>query len=170
MRHNLITLFTLFLLATSLTGCNGDQSIRDLREHIAELKKNEAMKQSKITLPLMKLPPATTYTATGLRAPVEGAKPIVINRQTTTTNPLQAYPMSVLRFVGTVTKDGTVIAYIMTPDNMIYQVKQGDFLGDHQGKVTAIETSRVSVTEQNTEPGKSGLNRVVTLQLKDTQQ
>jgi Tfp pilus assembly protein PilP len=76
----------------------------------------------------------------------------------------------VLRFVGTVTQNGSTIAFISAPDNKIYQIKAGDIIGDHDSEVTQIDSDRISMIEQYSENGSTPMKRVVTLQLKEVSQ
>ncbi len=52
--------------------------------------------------------------------------------------PLEAYPMESLKFVGVVSKKNTIFATIQTPDNLIYQIRPGSHLGEKFGVVTAL--------------------------------
>src|SRR5437762_14074834 len=49
--------------------------------------------------------------------------------------PLEAYPLDSMRMVGSVTKSGRPYA-LLKVDNLLYQVKQGDYLGQNYGKIT----------------------------------
>ncbi len=82
-------------------------------------------------------------------------------------NPLQAYPLSVLRFIGTLSRGNIIFAFIMSPDQMVYQVKQGDMIGDRNGKIISIYPDRINVMEQDTTFGTQSVQRIVTLQLKE---
>lgn len=52
--------------------------------------------------------------------------------------PLEAYPLESLKFVGVLSKKSTIFATIQTPDNMLYQVKPGSHLGEKFGVITAL--------------------------------
>lgn len=56
--------------------------------------------------------------------------------------PLEAYPLESLKFVGVLSKKGKSFATIQTPDNLIYQVKPGAHMGEKYGVVTALEENR----------------------------
>ena len=61
--------------------------------------------------------------------------------------PLEAYPLSSLKFVGFLAKEKLKYALIRTPDAGIQQVKVGNYIGQNFGMVTAISDSEVSVKE-----------------------
>ncbi len=145
-------------------SCSSDSHLQDLQQFVSQIKQSESNKP----FTAWQIPTVTTitYQASSLRSPfqdiaAEGTKK-------TYTTPLQAYPLTTLRFTGTVIQPGSAsIAYVLTPDNMVYQVKEGDPVGDHDGKVTGIRSDRLIVTEQDTENNKQE-TRVITLRLKDT--
>jgi len=56
--------------------------------------------------------------------------------------PLEAYPLENLKFVGVLSKKNSMFATIQTPDNMVYQVKPGSHLGEKFGVVTALAENR----------------------------
>lgn len=152
------------LLFTLLSACDSNEPANDLQQFANQLKHVEANKLSKtIAIPLS---PSVTYQADNLRSPFQ--EPALPTAPVgSISSPLQAYPLTTLRFAGTVTQANNIsIAYILTPDNMIYQVKEGDTIGDHHGKVTRIQSDRLMITEQDSE-NKNQAKRVITLQLKD---
>jgi len=56
--------------------------------------------------------------------------------------PLEAYPLESLKFVGVLSKKNSMFATIQTPDNMVYQVKPGSHLGEKFGVITALAENR----------------------------
>ncbi|HSI45763.1 MAG TPA: pilus assembly protein PilP [Methylophilus sp.] len=52
--------------------------------------------------------------------------------------PLEAYPLEGLKFVGVLSKKNRIFAAIQTPDNMVYQVKPGQYMGENLGRITAL--------------------------------
>ncbi|WP_029147783.1 pilus assembly protein PilP [Methylophilus sp. 5] len=56
--------------------------------------------------------------------------------------PLEAYPLESLKFVGVMSKKGSMFATIQTPDSMVYQVKPGSYLGEKFGVITALTENR----------------------------
>ncbi|MBC8057243.1 MAG: pilus assembly protein PilP, partial [Rhizobiales bacterium] len=60
--------------------------------------------------------------------------------------PLEAYPLDSMSMVGSVTKSGRPYA-LLRVDNLLYQVKQGDYLGQNYGKIMKISETGVSLRE-----------------------
>ena len=62
-----------------------------------------------------------------------------LNRQK---EPLEAYPVEGLQFVGVMSKQNKIFAAIQTPDGMVYQVKPGNYIGEKLGLSTALAENR----------------------------
>ncbi|SDK70445.1 type IV pilus assembly protein PilP [Methylophilus rhizosphaerae] len=56
--------------------------------------------------------------------------------------PLEAYPLESLSFVGVMSKQNKVFATIQTPDSLVYQVKPGNYMGEKLGQITALAENR----------------------------
>lgn len=61
--------------------------------------------------------------------------------------PLEAYPLESLKYVGLMSKKNATYALIKTPDNMIQQVKVGNYVGPNFGLIAAIKDSAIEVKE-----------------------
>lgn len=61
--------------------------------------------------------------------------------------PLEAYPLENLNYVGMLSKAKSTFALIKTPDNTLHQVEVGNYLGTNFGMVTAISDTEVSLKE-----------------------
>jgi len=155
-------------LCLSLVGCGRggaddlDKFLSDTRKKANESAKNEPK-------PIVKLPRPVSYKAGRLANPFapSGVTPA---SQKTAASPLQAYPINMLRLIGTVTDGLVTIAYILAPDKKVYTVSKGDLLGDRGGIIILVQPGRLNVMEQDIEDGKQGMQRVITLELKDSQQ
>jgi len=150
-----------------LSGCDSNSKFKDLQKYIENLKKEEGKETKNKTAELKEAAPVSVkYSSMTLRSPFEVLEATPAKGRIAT-NPLQAYQLDMLRFVGTVTKNGSTIAFVSAPDNRIYQIKVGDVIGDHDSEVVKIESDRISLIEQYTEDGNAPMKRVVTLQLKE---
>lgn len=163
-----------FIFAASmslLTSCDGDKKFKDLHEYIEKLKQPKiAAKDTVAQTKKIRFPVAAKYESSGRRSPFTVIESTTTGKGVVSSNPLQAYPLDMLRFVGTVTQDDTTIAFVTAPDNKIYQVKVGDELGDRQSQVVSINSDNISLTEEVSENGSAPMKRVVTLQLKEASQ
>lgn len=154
-----------------LTSCDGDRKFKDLREDIEKLKQQKiAAKDTVAQSKKIIFPTAAKYESSGRRSPFTVIETTTTAKGLITSNPLQAYPLDMLRFVGTVTQDDVTIAFVTAPDNKIYQIKVGDEIGDRQSQVVSINSDNISLTEEVSENGNAPMKRVVTLQLKEASQ
>jgi type IV pilus assembly protein PilP len=60
--------------------------------------------------------------------------------------PLEAYPMDTIVMVGSVMKKGQQFA-LLKVDKLLYQVKEGDYLGQNFGKIVRVSESEISLRE-----------------------
>jgi type IV pilus assembly protein PilP len=84
--------------------------------------------------------------------------------------PLEAYPLENLKMVGTLSQRKQVFALIKTPDNNLFRVKQGNYLGQNFGLITEIDEAAVKLKEIVQDSGGDWIERVSTLQLQDEQE
>ena len=61
--------------------------------------------------------------------------------------PLEAYPLEGLRMVGTLEQKKQMFALVRAPDNTLFRVKTGNYLGQNFGRVVAISESSVTLKE-----------------------
>jgi Tfp pilus assembly protein PilP len=119
--------------------------------------------------PTIVVPKSVVYHAESLRPPF-GERPSPDQLLTTArvigTNPLIAYSISVLKFVGTLKQKGVLYAFILAPDGVIYQVKVGDEIDLQHGKVVSIQERELVVQDQPSAGNARSGGRLVTLQLK----
>ncbi|NKI93815.1 type IV pilus assembly protein PilP [Rhizobacter sp. SG703] len=80
--------------------------------------------------------------------------------------PLEAYPLDSMAMVGSVTKQGRPYA-LLRVDNLLYQVKTGDYLGQNYGKVTKISETDVSLREIVQDAAGEWIERTSSLQLQE---
>lgn len=61
--------------------------------------------------------------------------------------PLEAFPLDALKFVG-ILKEGPIIwALISQPNGLVSRVKQGDYMGQHYGQVLSIKDNEIKIVE-----------------------
>jgi type IV pilus assembly protein PilP len=80
--------------------------------------------------------------------------------------PLEAYPLDSMTMVGSVTKGGRPYA-LLRVDNLLYQVKTGDYLGQNFGKITKISETDVTLREIVQDAGGEWIERNSALQLQE---
>lgn len=143
-------LLPVLALGVLLTACGGeegddlDQYMRDAAKHI---------KPSVKPLPEVKPYTALPYNADGsLVDPFRARKALNksnalqpnLNRAK---EPLEAYPLESLKYVGLLSRNKLTYALLKTPDNNVQQVKIGNFVGQNFGRVTQITDSELILNE-----------------------
>lgn len=80
--------------------------------------------------------------------------------------PLEAYPLDSMTMVGSVTRAGQPYA-LLRVDNLLYQVKSGDYLGQNYGKITRITETDIALREIVQDAAGEWIERVSSLQLQE---
>jgi type IV pilus assembly protein PilP len=137
------------VIVLGLTGCGGS-GMGDLQAFVKETGKDM---QGKIEpLPEVKAYEPFSYNAFDLPDPFKprkltsgggGIQPDM-NRPK---EPLEAYSLETLKMVGTLSQNGVVNVVVKTPDNAIYHVKKGNYVGQNFGLITQITDSEVTLHE-----------------------
>lgn len=80
--------------------------------------------------------------------------------------PLEAFPLENLKMVGILEQNRVTHALIKTPDNNIYRVRAGNFVGQNFGRIVTVTESAVRL-EETVDSGGSWEKREQTLQLQE---
>jgi type IV pilus assembly protein PilP len=80
--------------------------------------------------------------------------------------PLEAYPVDSMAMVGSVVRSGQQYA-LLKVDNLLYQVKAGDYLGQNYGKIVKITETDVSFREIVQDAAGEWIERMSALQLQE---
>jgi type IV pilus assembly protein PilP len=80
--------------------------------------------------------------------------------------PLEAYPLDSMSMVGSVAKQGQPFA-LLRVDNLLYQVKVGDYLGQNYGRITGIAETEIALREVVQDAAGEWTERPATLQLQE---
>lgn len=80
--------------------------------------------------------------------------------------PLEAYPLDAMSLVGSIVKAGQPVALVKV-DNLLYQVKLGNYLGLSYGKVVKITEAEVTLREIVQDAVGEWIERIATLQLQE---
>lgn len=146
-------------LVSFLVACDRQEKLKELHKHIAHLKETASTK--KHTDLVIEAPTPATYQAATLRHPFEEGE--VDHKKGGEAQPLVGYPLSMLRFMGTVWQNNEFFGFIQAPDNKIYTIKVGNLIGDQQGKVVNIYEDHLEVREQVFENGELVSQRIVNI-------
>jgi type IV pilus assembly protein PilP len=156
-------------IVLGLTGCGGG-GMADLQTFVKETGKDM---QGKIEpLPEVKAYEPFSYNAFDLPDPFKprkltsgggGIQPDM-NRPK---EPLEAYSLETLKMVGTLSQNGVVNVVVKTPDNAIYHVKKGNYVGQNFGLITQITDSEVTLHEIVQDSAGDWSERTSTLMLQE---
>jgi type IV pilus assembly protein PilP len=135
--------------AMLLAGCGGTGD-EDLRAWMSE---QGAAARGKIE-PIPAIRPYEAFTYNAFDQP-EPFKPRKIETGKGTRGPdltrrkeaLESYPLETLKMVGTLQRGRATVGLVRANDNKVYQVRQGNYVGQNFGVVTAIGEGEVTLKE-----------------------
>ena len=150
---------TMAVLVTVIGGCStGDMS--DLRQQIAAIKAKPPGRIDPV--PQINPVPPYPYVVSAKRDPfaytvpaqVTAPKPEVTEAVESgptppvhNPEPLEAFPLDTLKYVGLLEKGGEVWAIITAPDQLVYRVKHQNFLGQNYGQIVGISETELDIVE-----------------------
>ena len=80
--------------------------------------------------------------------------------------PLEAYPLDAMTMVGSLTKEGRPVA-LLRVDNLLYQVRPGNYLGQNYGRIVKVGETEVVLREIVQDSAGEWIERPATLQLQE---
>jgi type IV pilus assembly protein PilP len=80
--------------------------------------------------------------------------------------PLEAYPLDTMSMVGSLVKQGQPVALVKV-DNLLYQVRPGNYLGQNYGRITKVGESEVVLRELVQDASGEWVERSATLNLQE---
>jgi type IV pilus assembly protein PilP len=80
--------------------------------------------------------------------------------------PLEAYPLDAMTMVGSLDRGGRRVALVKV-DNLLHQVRTGNYLGQNYGLVTKVSEQDVTLREIVQDAAGEWIERVTTLQLQE---
>src|SRR5512143_1780837 len=132
----------------ALAGCSNDMD--EMRAKIDEIKS----RPSRGIEPLPEVKPYETfeYAATDLRSPFEVGIPasVATGIRPDSSRPrefLEQFSLDPLRMVGTLKLQGRTFGLVQTRDGLVHRVLPGNHVGQNDGRITAIEDGKISLTE-----------------------
>lgn len=143
----------------------------NLESWVAEVKAKPAPPLD--PLPVMQQFETFEYAAQSLRDPFSraftdqsdgaGPRPDSSRRKQT----LEQFPLDSLDMVGTLGRGAGLIALVMAPDKVTYRVVPGNYMGQSDGRVTAVFEDRIEVVELVPDGAGGWLERPATVALED---
>lgn len=80
--------------------------------------------------------------------------------------PLEAYPLDTMSMVGSLNRQGQLVALVKV-DNLLYQVRAGQYLGQNYGRITKISETEVVLREIVQDAVGEWIERPAALQLQE---
>jgi len=133
--------------------------MEQLKQKIKSIRTNaeKNLKKTKISLEF----PAGVKFVNALESNNVGGSTPEIKKSST--HPLTEYPLNTYQFLGMMIENNQHLAYLLGPDNITYQIKEGDVLGNLQGRVVKINDDHIEVLESNIIPGQRPKKRIVSI-------
>ena len=167
------------VVALVLVGC-GASSEDELRQWMQEQKSQTRPKVTPISEPKQFKP--ESYTQVTAIEPFSSQKLTqALKRDSTQTavsgaliapelarrkEALESFPLDTMALVGSLIKTGQPVALVKV-DNLLYQVRPGNYLGQNYGRVMMIAETEVSVREIVQDAAGEWIERTATLQLQE---
>ncbi len=149
MKQRLSMLLVSMIAALAISGC-GSGGEDDLKAWMAT---QGAEARGKIApIPPIRPYEAFTYNAFAQADPfvprkIESAKgtkgPDLARRK----EALEAFPLETLKMVGTLQRGKAMIGLVKASDNRVFQVRQGNYIGQNFGVITGVNESEISLKE-----------------------
>jgi type IV pilus assembly protein PilP len=174
-----IYILLLILLSALLVGCVSSRE-DDIRAWMVQERNQTKPRVAPITPPKQFIPePYTNATAIEPFSNLKLTQALKRDSAQATSNgalvapelarrkePLEAFPLDAMQLVGSILKGGQPVALVKV-DNLLYQVKPGNYLGLNFGRVSKISETEVTLREIVQDAVGEWIERVATLQLQE---
>jgi type IV pilus assembly protein PilP len=160
-----------------LSGCSSDQ---DIQQWMDQQRQAAVPRVTPIAKPVPFTPAAYTQSAATdpfqlerltkvLRAQNSGGDALLQAELRRRREPLEAFPLDSMAMVGSIDKKGQQVGLIKA-NNLLYQVRPGNYLGQDYGKVIKITEGAIELREIIQDPSGEWVERNTTLQLQQSQE
>ena len=170
MRASMLALALLALAGCTRGVTSTPGKAPNLEKWVADVKARPAPPLD--PLPVMQQFETFEYAAQNMRDPFSeafsggagsGPRPDPGRRKQT----LEQFPLDSLDMVGTIGKGAGVVALLLAPDKVTYRVRPGAYVGQSDGRVTAVYEDRVELVELVPDGAGGWLERPATIALED---
>ena len=172
-------LLSFSIILVALTGCGASQN-EELNQWMAEQKASVKPGVKPISEPKKYFPQAYAMEAAAdpfsnqrlislLRkeSNVTGASSALIAPEMTRRkDPLEAYPLDAIQMVGSLSRNNELVGLVRV-NNLLYQVKSGQYLGQNYGRITKISEDQINVRELIQDAAGEWTERTAALQLQE---
>lgn len=173
-----LALVTAGIVSLGLPGCSTDegelaqwmeQQKREVKPNVEPLSAPKKFVPQPYTALTSVEPFSTQKLAVALKQEARQPNSLLAGEINRRKEPLEAYPVDSMKMVGSVTRSGRPYA-LLKVDNLLYQVKPGDYLGQNYGKITKISETDVAFREIVQDAAGEWVERMSALQLQDRAQ
>jgi type IV pilus assembly protein PilP len=162
------------LLATALLGaCSADedglrswmeQQRREVKPNVSPLQPPKKFDPQPYNMSQAVEPFSTQKLTVALKQEARQPNSLLAAELNRRKEPLEAYPLDSMSMVGSVIKQGQPFA-LLRVDNLLYQVKPGDYLGQNYGRITKIAETEIDLREIVQDAAGEWIERPAVLQL-----
>jgi type IV pilus assembly protein PilP len=139
-----------------LGACSGGND--DLKKYIYEIKSRAVKKIEPIPkfapLPIFKFPDNDSRRNPFKPIDVNAGKDLYAPDQNRVKQPLEAFPLDALKFVGVLKQGNEIWGLIMQPDKKVVRVKLGNYMGQNYGRIILIKDNLIKLEEIIKNAGK----------------
>lgn len=159
----------------ALAGCASD--VDELHQWM-EQQRREAKPSAQPLVPPKKFLPQAYEAGAGVDPFSQQKLSVAVKQEATQPNslltaemsrrrePLEAYPLDSMAMVGSLTRSQRRYA-LLRVDNLLHQVKTGDYIGQNFGRITQITETEISLREIVQDAAGEWIERTSTLQLQE---
>ena len=161
----------LLAAGASLAACTSDT--KEVEQWVAEVKARPAPPLD--PLPVMKQFETFEYNPEGLRDPFavpipdrdsgSGLRPDPNRRK----EALEVFPLDGLDMVGTIGSGEVLVGLVLAPDRVTYRVRPGMYMGQNDGRITAVYEDRIEMVELVPDGAGGWLERQAKIALEDNE-
>ncbi len=171
---------TLFLFCLSLVAACSSSEEEQLQQWMAQQRNQTRSRVERLPEPTKFTPQA--YTQEGVIEPFSSQKlaqalkrdagqpapssVLIAPEMARRKQPLEASPLDAVVMVGSLIRAGQPVALVRV-DNLLYQVRVGNYLGQNYGKVTKVSETGISLREIVQDAAGEWVERTATLQLQE---
>jgi type IV pilus assembly protein PilP len=165
----------LALAAVLVAGCSAEhdelqqwmeQQRREVKPNVPPLQPPRKFDPQPYTSAQAVDPFSNQKLSVALKAEARGPNSLLSSELNRRREPLESYPLDSMIMVGSVTKLGQPYA-LLRVDNLLYQVRVGDYLGQNYGRITRIAETEITLREIVQDAAGEWIERPATLQLQE---
>ena len=166
------------LTATLLAACDAEteqlqawmaQQRREVRPHVQALAAPKKFDPVPYANAQLLDPFSTQKLSVATRQETRQPNSLLASELNRRKDPLESFPLETMSMVGSLSKAGRPFA-LLKVENLLYQVKPGDYLGQNYGRITRITETEVALREIVQDAAGEWTERPVTLPLQERAQ